>query len=200
MIGAPKNFSTLRFEGSFSRIKLKPYFNFLNLPLTVANYQAFRESLNQLYNSPALFSLVTFSKPQKVVSLQIEMSNVHFPTDAVHYNVASVLFHGSRFNLGDVVCFYKTGIIFHSIIQILVSFSNNNCYSESCELVNTFFIVKRLQYHYNRQLNLFIKLGVDDVIEVYRGTDMAGIQAIPVVNNIIVPHSFGRIPGYPIVD
>ena len=53
LVGPLREFSTIRFEGSFIRIKQKSYFNFLNLPLTVANFYAFRESFSALYQSPA---------------------------------------------------------------------------------------------------------------------------------------------------
>ena len=42
---APREFSTIRFEASYSVVKQNTYFNFLNLPLTVANFHAFRAHL-----------------------------------------------------------------------------------------------------------------------------------------------------------
>ena len=199
MIRAPREFSTLRFEGGFSTIKQKSYFNFLNLPLTVANFYAYRESYNQLYSSPALQPGVTFSSPEIFQSFQTSSLHFSFPNDTSQYTVSSVNFHGCRYKLNDIVRFYHTGIVFHTIKQIVVSFPIASSHCGTCEPENTFFLCERVHYHYNSKLNLFHLISLDEcILEIFRASEMACFSTLPLINNSIMPPTIGRIPGLPL--
>ena len=200
MIGPPREFSTLRFEGSFSIIKQKSYSNFLNLPLTVANYYAFRESYNQIYSSSAFHPGVSFSSSKLLECTRILNVEIKFPINTSQYTVNSVTFHNCRYNIGDITRFFDSGIIFHEIRHIILSFPTESSHCEACELENTIFVCKRVHYHYDNKFNLFRVISVDDdVVEIFRASQMSGFQSIPVVNGEIFPPSIGRIPGLPII-
>ena len=193
LVGPPRNYSTIRFEGSFSTIKQKSYFNFLNLAQTVANFYAFRESFHQLFSTPALHPGVSFSSPC-IVKFE-PSSGFSFPKYTTQYSVSSVSFHGSTFKPEDVACFMKSGIIFHSIQKIIVFFSDTDSHCETAEPENTFFICKRLEYQYDVRLHLFRLLPVvPDFSDIFNACQMTGVKPIHSLNNTLYPPTLGRIP------
>ena len=196
LVGAPRDFSTIRYEGSFSKVKQKSYHNFLNLPLTVANYHAFRESLNQLFLSPALFPCSTISFPLFVKCFNIPELKLEFPPDTFQCTSSTVSFHGSVFKHGDLVSFFKTGIVFHLIREIVLSYPANANDTHHCELENTFFVCNRVDYQFQTGTNTFRLISYDESnFEVFRATDMASLHPISLFHNIILPSTIGRVPG-----
>ena len=194
LVGPPRDFSTIRFEGSYSQIKQKTYFNFLNLPLTVANLYAYRESYNKLYSSPALYPGVKFSSPRSLTSVNTNQLHIEFPNDSHQYTVSSVSFHGTVYKPGDIASFYPSGIVFHKIVEIFVSFSDIS-FSDTSELENTYLACHRLEYYYEAKLNRFRILPIEnETLEIFNAEQMTGFGPIALFNNCIYPSTIGRIP------
>ena len=187
LITAPRDFSTIRFEGSYSSIKQKSYFNFLNLPLTIANFYAFRESYSQLYSSPALQPYVKFTSPRFINSWITSDLQLHFSKNCMYYTVSSISLHGSNYQIGDIACFFNSGLVFHIIRHIIVGFPNNECI-DNAEVENTYFICERLQYYYDARLNFFryIEIEEDSVI-VMKATKLKSLKHILLINGMIYP-------------
>ena len=196
LVGPLREFSTIRFEGSFSRIKQKSYFNFLNLPLTVANFYAFRESFSALYQSPALYPGANFLAPIPTDFSKIPVLRLHFPKHSLQYNVSSVTFHGSVYKPGDIVCFFESGLVFHQIKHIILSFANELSLSETCELENVALICSRIEHHYDARLNKFRVIETEtEMLEVFMANRMTCLKPIKIFNTCLYPPTLGRVPG-----
>ena len=178
-----------------SVVKQKSYFNFLNLPLTVANFHAFRESFSQLYNA-SLTPCVYFTSPRPYFEKEDSNIKLQFSNETVQYEVDSARFFDSTYKINDIVCFFKTGIIFHSIQKIVISFPPNCSHRENCDLKNTIFICNRINYHYDSNLNLFRIISSDsNIYEVFYASEMSSFKPVEVVKNCLFPTTIGVLPS-----
>ena len=193
LIGEPREFSTLRFEGSFSQVKQKGYFNFLNLTSTVANFYAYRESLNLLFPTTAINPTACIISNELINSFEFADFSIELPNETIAYNVLSVKFHGSEYKLADIVTFYRSGIVFHCIKKIIATYADK-CF-ENCELDNLFFVCCRVNYQYKNNSNSYRILSFDNHLEIFRASQISCLKSITIVGENMLPLSVGRVPG-----